>query len=110
MTMTDKLRFILETTGNLTPEQKQEILFEHMLEKLTDIESKVDSLLNRENEWEEKLQNLAKNSLLLIAKQNPKAAGIILVILMILLNLWFVSDFRMEVLQWLGLPGGLLIP
>lgn len=95
------IKDILDRT-DLSPEQREAILLEHLWNKLTAIEAKVDRLLERENEWDARLRTLAQNSVLLLMKQHPKAAGIVILVLMILLNLWFVSDFRINLLEHLG--------
>lgn len=66
------------------------------------------SVLERLNEVDAKQEALEKTSIGLWVRNNPKMATTVIGIGFILLNLWFVSDFRKPVMTALGLPSDLI--
>ena len=55
-----------------------------------------------------RVENLERYSIVLFCQKNPKTASIIAVLILILINFWFISDLRKFFLQLVGLPADLL--
>ncbi len=64
----------------------------------------MEEVLRRMDNFDEKLEGIEKSSIGLWFSRNPKLGTIVISIGLLLLNLWFVSDFRKPVLAALGLP------
>jgi hypothetical protein len=55
-----------------------------------------------------RIDTLERKSIILFIQKNPKTAAVIIVAIFVILNAWFVSDFRESILQLLGLPKDLI--
>lgn len=59
----------------------------------------------------EELNVIRSNFFFRLAKfiqQNPRTAGILFAVILVTINLWFVSGFRRPLLIWLGIPSDLV--
>lgn len=65
---------------------------------------KVEKLLQLEKD----VQEMKKKILVNWIQAHPKLAGLILIVLFVMINAWFVSDFRKPLLSLLGLPADLI--
>lgn len=55
-----------------------------------------------------RIEKLERYSIILFCQRHPKAAAIIAVLILVIINSWLVKDFRKFFLQMLGLPGELV--
>lgn len=127
-----KLRDAIEEDTGLSKAQKQEYTLKYLMIKVDSIDQAIrhltDSLAtlqqftarldevvkNREtirehtqqlSSLDERVKILEDNSLILLIKAHPKIASSIALFLFAFFNLWFISDFRRPILEWMGFPG-----
>lgn len=99
-----ELRNMLKSGEKITAQARDEF----MLGMLADIYELLDKLAGEQTNQEKRVKKLEDTSIVLFAMRHPKVAIMMFIILMTLLNVWFVSDFRHVFLAWLGLPPDLL--
>jgi len=81
------------------------------LQRLTAIEESRKTEVNYEHgRFKERIETLEQKNVVMWVQEHPKGFSILVVAVLVLLNLWFVSDFRHAILPLLGLPANLITP
>jgi hypothetical protein len=99
----EKIEELLEDCGELSLRQRDQILLAAMRDlhrEILEIDRKVDELVA----LKERVVKLEEKSILMLIEKHPKAASFIIGIILLLVNLWFISDYRRAILKLLGLP------
>lgn len=99
-TIYDDITDLLNGNGELDPEVRGR----YTLIALREIGRDLKGL----KKLEEKVEDLERKSIILFLQRHPTSSAIIVIAIFVLLNAWFVSEFRQTILQLLGLPKDLL--
>ena len=99
-TIYDDITDLLDTNGNLDSELRGR----YMLIALREIGRDLKDL----KLLKDKVEELERVSIIRFMQKNPKTAALLVVAIFVVLNAWFVSDFRQIILQVLGLPKDLI--
>jgi len=99
-TIYDEITDLLDNNGKLDPELRGR----YTLIALRNIGRDIEELKG----LKPRVTALERVSIIMFMQLHPKWTAFIIVAIFMLLNAWFVSDFRHTILQVLGLPKDLL--
>lgn len=96
----DQIDAILAENGSISEKSRNRLLLMAMREILEQVKQIKDH--------DKRIETLERKSIILWAEKHPKAAAVILASSLIVINLWFISDFRKFLLVVIGLPPDLI--
>jgi hypothetical protein len=105
--LTNEVRAILQGAARTIPQAHVNRI---VLAMLDDIRKKQTEIINAQGEHAKRIKELEDKSLVMFAQRRPAVAVGMGMVLLTLLNAWFVSSWRRPLVQIIGEIVGLDIP